>query len=842
MQRIYNKGLFVFVIMYCSPGIKNGFSQDRYSAVNPALFTYTPRDVYIQQPQKYNNGRQLISPDPQRYPWEGRLENGMPNTLVAPNGDISIYISSFLIFSPTPPSKVGVMVYSNTSNSLDNWRRPNTELYWYNSSGTTADEKILSNPTAQTIPTNIVAVDLESMGIYDDSASTKPVKLIYMPQREFFYKYLGAYEGERNFTADGVLSVFSDMKQNRRANQKVFTFKNINADTHMNWMKRNGIYSFTSRVNSRRSALKKGEVPPFEKDPRKRYRRSTITEVGRKIENKNTTFDVVLDYPVKEWEPYGMQPFRLSGFDKDVWFGLVTVYGVEGYPLTEKKQRTELAISNNGKDWRYLKPGVPFLDNGAEPRADDFGCINISTPISNTRFHGGRNPNDPFFFYASSNIKHEEGRNPGISLAISKYGKIAGLSAGMEEKTFYSVSPMVTPIAIGEMIQFSVPKAFALAAEFYPYILADITQDPRIISTPDSYVKVKLYAYNPGAKNGLGHYLGGCMGSSQQGSGIVSDNYESIGIPDGSSDGKSKNYLLRYVKSLSDASPRKIFSIKEMKGIPVILQASVKNAKFYGVEFRTKGNNNSIVNLEKANNYAPLNVWTFKPVQPVLRDCYKEDFSTNLVIPNAVKPTQRETGSIAVKIRPQNQPYEQIIYKMYDDPENYLTLSYTDDGNIRYRLVKENTDFLDMNIAPPTPRAFENEDVTITIEAVEHTKRKYDPSFTEETTVFRVNCPSLHFEKILRQRIIWNWRHSVPNSVDSAYARGFAHLAFSNFVGHMNQIVVGGNETCANKFTGSIYQIQISGALPKGASDFCSNKALGNETVNSKNRKRITTK
>lgn len=174
-----------------------------------------------------------------------------------------------------------------------------------------------------------------------------------------------------------------------------------------------GKYYFTSRVNSRRSALKPGEVPPFNPDPRKRFRRSTITEVGEQIVSKNTTFSTLLEYSTKQWEHYSMQPFRLPGFEKDMWFGLVTMYGVEGYPEIETKQRTELAVSNNGKDWYYLKPGTPFLDNGTDPQADDHGCINIATPVYNTKFHAGRNANDPYFFYASSRIGHVEARNSG---------------------------------------------------------------------------------------------------------------------------------------------------------------------------------------------------------------------------------------------------------------------------------------------------------------------------------------------------------------------------------------------------------------------------------------------
>lgn len=75
--------------------------------------------------------------------------------------------------------------------------------------------------------------------------------------------------------------------------------------------------------------MKPGEVPPFATDPRKRFRRNTITELGGQITSKSVDYNVVLDYSTKQWEPYSMQPFRLPGFEKDIWMGLATMYGVE---------------------------------------------------------------------------------------------------------------------------------------------------------------------------------------------------------------------------------------------------------------------------------------------------------------------------------------------------------------------------------------------------------------------------------------------------------------------------------------------------------------------------------
>lgn len=137
-----------------------------------------------------------------------------------------------------------------------------------------------------------------------------------------------------------------------------------------------------------------------------------------------------------------MQPVRLPDFEKDIWWGLVTMFGTEGDVEVQHKQRTELAISNDGINWKYLKPGIPFLDNGTDPQSDDYGCINIGKPVLNTRF--STNPLDTYYFYAASNIRHVKGRNPGISLAIGKYGKMAGLKAENTPKNFIRWKPLLT--------------------------------------------------------------------------------------------------------------------------------------------------------------------------------------------------------------------------------------------------------------------------------------------------------------------------------------------------------------------------------------------------------------
>lgn len=220
--------LLVFVFYLCSVVYVFAQSEQKYSAVNPALFLYTTDDVYIKPLTKYNNGSNIIRPNPASYPWETYLENGMPNIIRDPSGNLSIYISSWVAYSATPPSKMGVMVYTNNTNDVNAWQRPDAGLYWYNPAGKTGDDKISSVYASGYQATNIVAVDVESFGIYDDyQIRNKPIKLIYLPQRESKNKMLAGYEMNKTFTANGVLQDFATMKNDRVTNQKKYTFKFI---------------------------------------------------------------------------------------------------------------------------------------------------------------------------------------------------------------------------------------------------------------------------------------------------------------------------------------------------------------------------------------------------------------------------------------------------------------------------------------------------------------------------------------------------------------------------------------------------------------------------------------
>lgn len=798
-------------------------AQDRnYTAVNPLLFSYTDSDVYVQPPQKHNNGRQIMSPDSFKYPWETHLDNGMPNALVDIHGNVAVYFSSFLVYSPTPPSKVGAMVFVNDTENYYTWERPNMGLYWYNQYGQTADEKISSVYKSEYQPTNIVAVDIESLGIYDDGVSGHQIQTIYKPQREFNYQHVAAYPMNRSYTEDGALDDFANMKDDRQKRQSVFTFGQISADTHMNWMLHKGSYYFTSRVNSRRSVLKEGEVPPFTKDPRPLYRRSVLASVGASIEPKNLDYNIVLDNSTNEWEPYSMQPFRMPGYEKDIWFGLVTMFGKLGYPATEKKQRTELAVSDNGLTWRYLQPGVPFIDNGTDPKADDFGCINVAAPIYDSKMHGSKG-NMPFFLYASANARHVEGRNSGISLAMSKYGKLAGLRAEGVEKTFYSVTPKTFPgLRATAVPLLSVRDAFAVNAHYWPHILGDVTDDPRGSSMAElnSYARVNVYTYNPNAEHGLGMYLGGSLGSAVEHTHNVSDEFESVGLAEQTGYSMSKEYVLGYLRLMSALQPHRVISFKDAF-IPVVLETKLKNATLYSVKFSAGADGSVPIDFSAASAFTPKPRWTYTPEMSENGDCYVENFSNKPRYPSMMTPTNMAEGSIAAQFAPIRRNAKQTILAMLKDEANSLMVNLLENGKLQYVLKKDGDEYVRLEVGPPSGQDFYGKVVTLTVEAVKNKDRKYKKDYKEEVTVMRVACPEIQFEQTVVQPIVWNSKRQIPTKEDSCDARAMAYLPFSSIAGGMDRIVIGGSsEACADRFMGAVAKVEISDKLPPGDSDF----------------------
>ena len=823
----YLLSLFLFPVPFVLSNAQET-NNVRYSAVNPALFLYKDEDVFINPPQKYNNGNHLVAPSPIAYPWEAHLENGMPNVFVDPNKNVSVYISSFLIYNTSGRSKVGAMVYTNNTNNLEKWSRPGAGLYWYKASGATPDEKITSTYVPGSVATNIVAVDIESLSFLEETVNgTKKVRAVYSPQRQSVSDLLAVYDMDKTFNTIGVLNGFDRMKQDRIQKQKMLHYKFTNGGTHLNLFKQHGKYYLNGRVNTRRTYLQSGEIPPFDPDPRKRFRRSTVSELGINITSGDYDYYTALDMSTTEWEPYSIQSFQLPGYENDIQWGLITMYGTDGIESLEMKQRTELAFTIDGIHWRYLKPGTPFLDNGTDPNSDDYGCINIAKPVWGTKFYS--DPRILLYFYASSNHRHVITRQTGISLATGTFGKLAGLHAGNQVKVFTSMNPKnSSKVETADMIHFYVNKAFGLGKEFCPYILADITEDPRgkYIYNLDSYVSLIIYEYDAQASEGKGKWLGAVLGSSLQGTKLISDDFESVGFISSGKDLSNKAVVLDYIRDYSKKHPNQIVDFNTMAPIPVFLEVSVKNATFYGIEFKNQSVNRDVaVDLTRANNFNKQDLWEYKPVSPLKGTCQSFDLSNEKKLPNMSLPVDMASGAFAFKVTPESSKDDQVVFKMSGDNDNYLSLIYTSDGKFQYELVKDGIPFNKLEIGPSTGKSFVGKTATITLEGAPYRDRKYLKNYTEDVVVMRVNVPSMNFATAVHEPITWNWKHPTGQITpsDTAVARAFSYVPFTSFVAGMTKINVGGNsDSCDKNFLGIIEQIEVSDGLPSGDSDFWS--------------------
>ncbi len=792
-------------------------SYQNFSSVNPALFMYRTDDVQVTPPTKYNNGKYIIPPLPAQYPWEAKMENGMPNPVVDDNGNLSVYMSSFLVFSQVPFSKVGTFVYTNSSNDIAQWTRPDAGLYWYNPKGQTADEKISAAYDKSYQPTNIVAVDIESVGLFVDKKTlNNPVKLVYLPQREELNQLIAGYEMPWNFGNNGILSGFSKMKNDRIEKQIKYNFDFINGDTHMSYLKIADQYYMLSRINAKRSTLFPGESLPFPTpDPRMRYRRETVTALGNKMESGHYAYDVALDMSDRKWEPYSVQAFQLEGFESDLWYGLVTVFGTRADETVANRQRTELAITNNGTDWRYIKPGTPFLDNGTSAESDDHGCINMGRPVLAGRF--SQTPNDLLYFYAASPQLHLPDRNSGLSLAIGKYGKWAGLKANDTEKQF--VSP-VLPIGEKRLTpQISLYEALRHNAAYAPEILADITEDPRgkRISDLKSYASVSMFAYDM-EKDGTTDFslLAGSMGSSQQGTSNVSDEYESVGTIDGT-DLHTKSLIFEYMKQRANKTQHIISLKDDLQSVPIIFDAKVKNATFYGIRVKN-GDIRNMISTEDVNSYRGKRYWDYRPSTPTM-PCHTEYFNQGEHIPNEFNPTTTPKGTIAIRLTPLTATSRwQTLLRLHGDYDNNIGLYYMPDGSFFYQVMTHGTEFASMKIYPPEGDTFLGKEIVITIEALNANERKYATETKEDASVMRVSCPTLQFENTAQQEILWRWKRDIPTEEDKANARCFAYAQFSAFVSSMTKVTVGAaDEDCNLRFYGKIDQVEIAEKLPRTA-------------------------
>lgn len=333
-----------------------------------------------------------------------------------------------------------------------------------------------------------------------------------------------------------------------------------------------------------------------------------------------------------------------------------------------------------------------------------------------------------------------------------------------------------------------------------------------------------IYTYDSADEHGVGHFLGGTLGSSKQGTTTISDDYEVVPFVTGGKDGTTKQFLFDFLKRFSQENPRAIVSLKEFNPIPIVLEARVKNAVIYGLKFnKSPLAQEAAISFDEASAYQFSNHWAYTSEEAGRVFTY--DFSRQAKLPNQSFPTDLKSGAISILATPgEAVASTQTLLRLYgSDDENDLGIYYDAEGNFRYTLKRDGMPYAQMIIPPPIGKKFAGHQVQITLESVKYEDRKYGRSLPENTCVLRVFCPDLGLDHILQQEILWNWKHAPGSITDSdrANARAFAYLQFSAFSPGMTNLTIGGEKANpATPFTGTIHRVEFADKLAPGENDF----------------------
>lgn len=838
----------------------------RFSSVNPVLFLYTADDIYINTPSKYNNGNHLLRQNQEQYPWEDRWDNGYPNAFVAPDGNVSLYLSIYDFFDPDKISSSGSIEFLRTNNSLSTWERPDLGVLYYN--GGTSPPKDRVNRMMLGVNTNLVAKGLEVMGMTKDLPSNT-LQLVYRlfgktaPNMPIFNGHtMNGYSANADFDNHGAFSIFTSIPTfDSEYNQVQYNFNApfLSADTHNQLFSFRGENFFTTRLRVKSHEPVPAYQPnndrpskPTSGDEHRLYRRSYIVPLGSEMQNSSAELIPALDPQPNDMEPYSLQAFRLPGFESDILWGLVTMYdnACNSNCWTDPDwdtQWTELAISADGRHWKYLKPGEPFIPNGHQQNntnADDQSTVNIALPVSHTQFHSPDYPEEQYYFYMSSKEKHkDDNRVAGLSLAKGDYGKMAGLKT-TSAKTFASMNPKNSPLLKKQdLIHIRFSSLFTPGAEVKLGLLTDVSSyinsevvDPNIPLA--SYVRVDMYAYDEDEPLGQGTLLAGAYGNSQT-NGLPSRHYETVpfsvtyhhGTEQFSTISNSKSLLFNHLwNSANKEGDEKIVTVNDFDNTPVLLEAEVKDAVHYGIELETDA-----VNTEAASQFTPPNpIYSFYPSNTtfgILNRCSetKQDQSIAYPLPNQIPITELGQGTIAIKVKPsQSHPEtDQYVFGLWGDDSNHLALLYGEDGNYHYRLRKDGIDFVKRAITPSNLglTSFAGETATITIENT-NTNKYHKGGFPDPipgTAGEQRNIvPNLRVKVGETNYIVVPFvDFTLPNidgslnAKDTADARISYYDLFASFIPELKYAVVGYNDQCNGGFIGDIFAVEFATELPE---------------------------
>lgn len=825
----------LFLIVFSSfHGVYAQNPGNHFSAVNPALFKYSTEDVVINPPVKQNNGNHLIGPDIINYPWEGQWNNGYPNAVLNNDGSgiVDVYFT-LTTHVASPSSDVGIAVLSGELWDDESWSKPSLGVFYWNTANPDGQKL---NTTSGQYNTNVIADKIEGMGIYQTPSS---VLLAYFDGKSSLTSYNGkklyGFENSNTNPVGGGLDILLNgtFQDDRISSlQKTFTFPFVQGNTHDKIFKSGDryLYSARHRVNNPGTNIKP------------RYRRVIIGDLGTptSLQDKtlsNSEMNVGLDGYSLYGQPYALQPHKLPGFENDVFFGYTTVYtGDTGTHADEDRQHTELAISNDGKNWKWLKPGTAFIDNGPSG-SDDYGTINIATPVFDPDSYFN---NDPmlYYYYFGSPQKHDAtNRQSGLLLAEGIYGKMAGLGS-VEEKTFYSPTGKENASYTDYMLTYNMAEAFGLNKRPYPEILADCGTL--------GYVELFFYAYDPLANNGVGDILTAVRSDLDYNiyypePMIISETVlgNTINID---TELQPRFFLLKhFVNHATTVNPTGMTKLSEMTEVKTVMQAKIENATFYGFAFNPYGPGEStpIMGNNAANYEEPLTTppWSF--YTPTIFNgtsstCESTPINEEELLPNQISIAEFKEGSFAIQLVPQDKTpaNDQMILGMYgNDATSNIRLYYGTDGKFHYELKKGGVTHVDLTISATDVGLsdFQNNEVVLLIEAT--TGNKFNNSAAQSTdngivTSFTVISESTSQEHTEQLRVAFE---SNPTAIKDAQSRINAYNLFASFVPGLDEIVLGGDENCSNGFRGFINKAEISKRLPSGTDNFYGDGSMGSK-------------
>lgn len=896
MQQKSFFNLFLFLLLYghvhgqggIGPGLEPG-TGTRFSAVNPALFLYSADDVYINAPTKHNNGAHLVAQNKTSFPWEDAWDNGYPNVFVTPTGNVAAYLSVFTFFDPNKKDSQTAIEFLRTNNQLDWWLRPDLGVLHYDASTAIHADKVNNNGTGQS--TNLIAEELETMGI---TAENNDLRLVYRIHGKtdgvqiFNGHTFHGYKTTKSFDSNEAFSFFTNTSNPFNS---YYTRNNIkapflSADTHNKvYAASNGHsiqYYFTTRLRPVSPVAVPGYRPngnrpagaggPTTSDEKKQWRRSYAIEIDPNLDTSvyHSELTPLLDPQDNGAEPYSLQPYRLPGFEGDILWGLVTMYDnackLDCWTNNDwDTQWTELAISTDGRHWKYLKPGTPFIPNGhqeGDSNVDDLYTVNAALPVMATRFHNTDYLEEQYYFYVSSKEKHKDSQNRvgGISLAKGDYGKMAGLHVpNINGKTFYSMNPKNTNVGVdtNNILKLSLSDIFFIGANTSVNlnrkvklgILADVTNHINdtiyfVEDIPASYVSVNFHAYDANDPEGTGELIFGGFANATP-SNIPSKNYDIVPYISNQFTKKVNNLITSNSKNqiftfLAAYQRRRGGIVSTKKTIPIVIRADVANATFYGFQLEGRMNHPSPLKTDPPAHFTPPNpIYSLDLTgNSVFGSCSRWNEMMHLQsiaapVPNQVAITDLPQGAIAIKVRPSqaNPSTEQFIFGLWGDDNNHIAVTYGTDGKYHYRVRKDAVNFIDFSIAPVdlSLSSFHNQTATITIENIN--KNKYGPGSWDPTQI--VDGTSRNIVPNMRVKVGSSTHVVVPtitllpdlpaNFKHNADTRISHYDIFASFLPTLDRAVTGfnGGSGCSGVFQGNIYGIEVSTELPTN-SDFYS--------------------